>query len=293
MTVYSFPAKSTWKVARHMEMCMDIKANGYMGVFNPRVFQKEKYKWVYYVVEWVLDDMEIDYVNSSPKPLIPASYWVKFLSRNYRYEVVHHEVPYYTYTAPKVDYKLGDFDFFAVSYSLIRKTPYVLITWANNTRHKGVIFADKMVCLQIHNPNVKCMDFGVQDEALLRYMYEHAKTYVFLSGDEGFGLPPLEATYFRRPVIAYPIMPFLEWHERDSFTIPDKYVKLDGVYQDGTLHPVALPTDLESVVKFVEDMVGKEPDEKTLKTIERVRTEYVNCYQYNKIKALLHKYGIY
>ncbi len=51
--------------------------DGYMGVWNPNIFVRSRYKWIYYVVEWILSDNEIVQVNNFNKPLIPASDWVR------------------------------------------------------------------------------------------------------------------------------------------------------------------------------------------------------------------------
>jgi glycosyltransferase involved in cell wall biosynthesis len=43
---------------------------------------------------------------------------------------------------------------------------------------------------------------GHVTDAELSWLYQHAAAFVFMSLDEGFGLPPLEALYFERTVIA-------------------------------------------------------------------------------------------
>ena len=290
--VYAFPAKSTQKVAKTLEFCLkDIKSPGYMGVFNTQTFTNSKYKWIYYVVEWVLDNNEIDFINTIPKPVIPASSFVKFLSRNYRFPSVLHEVPidFLNVKARNVDKK---FDFMVITYGLVRKTPYLTVKFLNRTRHKGIVIGDFSVCNQIKNDNVKCLPFGVQSEVDLKTYYLSSKTFVFLSGNEGFGLPPLEATYLGLPVIAYPMIPYLEWHRRDSFTVPDKLLKIQGVYQHGTLHPVVLPNDDNEVIKFVEDMIGHMPDDNTLKSIDYVKENLTYCKEYQKITNILNNSGV-
>jgi len=290
--VYAFPAKSTQKVAKTLEYCLkDIQSSGYMGVFNIETFLNPKYKWVYYVVEWVLENNEIDFINSIPKPVIPASTFVRFLSRNYRFNPVLHEVPidFLNAKTPKQEKK---YDFMAVTYGLVRKTPYLTIKFANQTRHKGLVLGDLSVCNQIRNPAVKCLPFGVQSEVDLKAYYMQSKTFVFLSGNEGFGLPPLEATYIGIPVIAYPMIPFLEWHRRDSFTIPERIVKIIGAYQHGTLHPIVVPEDDNAVIRFVEDMIGHEPDNNTIESIHHVRDNLTYCGEYQKLKNILNSLGI-
>lgn len=51
---------------------------------------------------------------------------------------------------------------------------------------------------------------GHVSDAELRWLYEHASALAFLSLDEGFGLPPLEAQQFGCPVIASDISVFRE-----------------------------------------------------------------------------------
>ncbi len=294
--VYAFPAKSTQKVARTLEYCLGkqgIKSTGYMGVFNPEIFNNPKYKWIYYVVEWILTNDEIDYINAIPKPVIPASNFVKFLSRNYRFPAILHEVPidFLNARSRRVNKK---YDFMAVTYSLVRKTPYLTLRFVNTTKHKGVVLGDLATCNHVNNPNVKCLPFGVNSEEDIKELYQSSKTFVFLSGNEGFGLPPLEASYIGLPVIAYPMMPFLEWHKRDSFVIPEKWLELKGVYQHGTLHPVVLPKKgyENEVLKFVEDMIDHSPDNATLDSIDYVRNHLVYCAEYDKIVNILINYGV-
>ncbi len=292
--VYAFPAKSTQKVAKTLEYCLNksgITSTGYMGVFNEAIFSNTKYKWVYYVVEWVLTNTEIDFINTIPKPVIPASSFVKFLSRNYRFNAVLHEVPI-EFIEAKSPNNGKRFDFMAITYSLVRKTPYLTIKFANQTRHKGLVLGDFSICNQIKNPNVKCLPFGVQSESDLKAYYMQSKTFVFLSGNEGFGLPPLEASFIGLPVIAYPFMPYLEWHRRDSFTVPEKWLKVEGIYQHGTLHPAVVPTDEEEVLRFVEDKIGDKPDNDTIESIHHVREDLAYCKEYEKIMNTLNNLGI-
>lgn len=297
LTVYSFPAKSTQKVARTLNFCLDragIKSNGYMGVFNPEVFKNSRYKFIYYVVEWVLTNDEIDFINTLPKPVIPASNFVKFLSRNYRFPAVLHEVPI-DFINARVKNTNKKFDFFGITYSLVRKIPYLMIKFANRTKHKGIILGDQVICNHINNPNVKCLPFGVQTEDDLKTYYANSKVYLFLSGNEGFGVPPLEASYMGRPVISLPIMPYLEWHPRDRFTVPSKWLKMAGIYQHGSLHPVLIPKDQnaeEEILKFVEDMIADPtPDNNTYKAFEKAK-ELSMCNEYYKIAEILKAYGV-
>jgi len=294
--VYTFPAKSTQKVGRTLEYCLGkagIRSIGYMGVFNKEIFTNPRYKWIYYVLEWVLDNDEIDFINSIPKPVIPASSFVKFLSRNYRYPAVLHEVPidFLNANTRRVDKK---YDFMAVTYSLVRKTPYLTIKFANRTKHKGVILGDFSICNRINNPNVKCIPFGVNSEEDVKELYASSRTFVFLSGNEGFGLPPLEATYMGLPTIAYPMIPYLEWHLKDSFTIPDKYLEIRGVYQHGTLHPVVLPKKgyEDEILRFVEDMINHSPDNNTVTSVDYVRKNLTYCHEYGKLIDILLSNGI-
>lgn len=293
--VYAFPAKSTQKVAKTLEYCLTkegITSNGYMGVFNREIFLNPKYKWVYYVVEWVLTNDEIDFINLTPKPFIPASNFVKFLSRNYKIPAVLHEVPL-DFINAKPSYMNKRFDFMAITYSLVRKTPYLTIKFANKTRHSGLIIGDMSICNQIRNPKVKCLPFGVQSESDLKAYYQSSKAFVFLSGNEGFGLPPLEASFMGLPVIAYPSIPYLEWHRRDSFTVPEKWLKMEGIYQHGTLHPAVVPTNEEEVLAFVEEMIGHQPDNDTLASIDHVRNDLAYCHEYQKIVNILNNFGIH
>ncbi len=262
MKVYSFPARSTMKVAEDLMIKLQSRGvpDGYIGVWNPNIFRRTRYKWVYYVVEWVLSDAEITQVNNFPKPVIPASNWVKFLSRNYKYPAVLHEVNHEFAKSPVRD-SSQKFDFISVSYNLVRKTPAVLLKYINyyNKKYKGVVLADLSVCNQIKNPLVKCISFGSLDEVTLKNLMFNSSVMLNLTGLEGFGLPALEMTYLGKPVISNPIPPYLEFHLPDMYTIPFKYVKMYPLYQSGTLHPTVLPRPeyQQEYFNFINDMIEK------------------------------------
>jgi len=299
--VYSFPAKSTMKVADDMTVKLQQYniPDGYMGVWNPGVISRARYKWVYYVNEWVLDDKEIAQVNNFNKPLIPASNWVKFLSRNYKYKAVLHEVSHEFTKAPVRD-NPEKFDFIAMSYNLVRKTPAVLIKYVNeyNTKYKGLIIADLSVCNQIKSQLVKCIGFGSVDEVVLKNLMYNSKAMLYLTGLEGFGLPALEMTYIGRPVIANPIPPFLEYHYVDMYTIPFKYVRMYPLYQSGSLHPTLLPKPeyLDEYYRFINDMLAKarsgEVDNGLLSSINFVKNHLTGGREYKKIVSILADEGL-
>jgi glycosyltransferase involved in cell wall biosynthesis len=51
---------------------------------------------------------------------------------------------------------------------------------------------------------------GFVDEATLRWLYSNTSLFVFLSLGEGFGMPPVEASYFGAPVLASDLPVFRE-----------------------------------------------------------------------------------
>jgi hypothetical protein len=270
-----------------------------MGVWNPNIFSRPRYKWIYYVVEWVLNDNEIAQVNKFPKPLIPASNWVKFLSRNYKYPAVHHEVSHEFVKAPIRD-SPEKFDFIAISYNLVRKTPSVLLKYINiyNRKYRGIVIADLSVCNQIRNPLVKCIGFGSLDETTLKNLMYNSSVMLNLTGNEGFGLPALEMTYLGKPVISNPLPPYLEFHNPDMYIIPFKFVKMYPLYQSGTLHPVVLPKKeyQDEYFEFIDDMIAKaingERDNALDSSVNYVRRHLSGGREYKKIVDILANEGL-
>ena len=301
MKVYSFPARSTMKVAEDLMVKLQRFniPDGYMGVWNPNIFSRNRYKWIYYVVEWVLSDQEIAQINNFPKPLIPASNWVKFLSRNYRYSAVHHEVSH-EFTRAPVHESSEKFDFFAMSYNLVRKTPAVLLKYINyyNRKYRGIVIADLSVCNQIRNVLVKCIGFGSLDEVTLKNLMYNSHVMLNLTGLEGFGLPALEYTYLGKPVISNPIPPYLEFHNPDMYTIPFRFVKMYPLYQSGTLHPTVLPRPeyLDDYFNFINDMIEKarngERDNALEASVNYVRRNLTGGREYKKIVYILANEGL-
>ena len=301
MKVYSFPARSTMKVALDIMVKLQHLGlqDGYMGVWNPNVFSRPRYKWVYYVVEWVLNDTEISQVNNFSKPLIPASSWVKFLSRNYKYPAVLHEVSHEFTRAPVRD-NPEKFDFFSMSYNLVRKTPAVLLKYINyyNKKYRGIVIADLSVCNQIKNPLVKCIGFGSLDETSLKVIMYNSHVMLNLTGNEGFGLPALEMTYLGKPVISNPIPPYLEYHNPDMYIIPFRYVRMYPLYQSGTLHPTVLPRpEYEGeYFNFINDMIEKakngERDNALDASVHYVRRNLTGGREYKKIAYILANEGL-
>jgi hypothetical protein len=301
MKVYSFPARSTMKVAQDMMVKLQHYGlpDGYMGVWNPNVMMRSRYKWVYYVVEWVLSDNEVTQVNNFPKPIIPASNWVKFLSRNYKYPAVKHEVSH-EFTRSPVRDSPEKFDFISITYNLVRKTPAVLLKYINyyNKKYKGVVIADLSVCNQIKNPLVKCVGFGSMDETTLKNLMYNSSVMLNLTGLEGFGLPALEMTYLSKPVISNPIPPYLEFHNVDMYTIPFRFVKMYPLYQSGTLHPTVLPRPeyQEEYFKFIDDMIQKakdgERDNALDASVNFVRKNLIGGREYKKIVTILANEGL-
>lgn len=301
MKVYSFPARSTMKVAEDMMVKLQRYGlpDGYMGVWNPNIMMRQRYKWIYYVTEWVLSDNEIVQVNNFPKPLIPASNWVKFLSRNYKYPAVKHEVNHEFTKAPVRD-SPEKFDFISISYNLVRKTPAVLLKYINyyNKKYRGIVIADLSVCNQIKNPLVRCVGFGSLDETTLKNLMYNSNVMLNLTGLEGYGLPALEMTYLGKPVISNPIPPYLEYHYVDMYTIPFKFVKMYPLYQSGTLHPTVLPRPeyLEEYFKFINDMIEKarngERDNALDASVNYVRRNLTGGREYSKIVTILANEGL-
>ena len=55
--------------------------------------------------------------------------------------------------------------------------------------------------LSIGELNNRIIFTGYVSDAELKFMYQHAKLFVYVSYEEGFGLPPLEAMTFNLPVV--------------------------------------------------------------------------------------------
>jgi glycosyltransferase involved in cell wall biosynthesis len=76
---------------------------------------------------------------------------------------------------------------------------------------------------------------GAVDDAELAWLYGHALLFLFMTRDEGFGLPPVEARYFGCPVLASDI-PVLRETVGDHARFAD-------------------PTDLHAVASAVTDAI--------------------------------------
>ncbi|AZI75959.1 putative glycosyltransferase [Sulfolobales Beppu virus 1] len=284
----SFLARSTLKVRDDLvrKTTISNKLDSYMGVFDPN--RINKHQVLYLVVEWVLRDDEIIYINkmAQQKPIIFASYWSRFLARCYNCPVVHHEVSEKFEKLPLSQTKYDQFNGFSIFFQLIRKNPDIVKeVIAKVKKGRILIVSNDCSWMPPNTPHVCLPKFGLVSEMELKSMM-YNKYYLWLSGGEGFGLPPLEASYLGSPPIAFPVMPLTEWYPSDlkRFLIPDKLTKIEGIYQGGVLHPMARPTDVGELVKFIEDMLTDQPTSEEKKALsDYIKDNYTGGKQYRRI----------
>jgi glycosyltransferase involved in cell wall biosynthesis len=100
---------------------------------------------------------------------------------------------------------------------------------------------------------------GRIDDGGLAWLYQHAERFVFLSLDEGFGLPPLEALSFGCPVLASDIEVLRE-------TLGDRATYVDPTDVDAIAAALAVPPGAAPVDPVLPDWRG---------TVRRLRSAVV------------------
>lgn len=293
----SFLARSTLKVrddlARKTKLSNSMKS--YMGVWDPS--KLNRYDLFYFVIEWVATDQEIVQVNNEAKkkPIIMASWLAKLLMRCYNCPVVHHEVPFRFQVAPYSPNKYEKFYGFTVFYQLTRKNPDIVKAVLERLKYPILVltsscdwFTKKMEMLG----HVCMPKFGLFSESELKSAMAD-KWYIWLTGVEGFGLPPLEASSIGSFPIAFPYMPLTEWYPKEfwKYLIPPKITRIEGIYQGNVLHPVARPTSIDELADFLNEILPNEPTREERKAlIDYVVDNYTNGKQYMKIDEFAQQY---
>jgi glycosyltransferase involved in cell wall biosynthesis len=90
---------------------------------------------------------------------------------------------------------------------------------------------------------------GFVDEATLRWLYSNTSLFVFLSLGEGFGMPPVEASYFGAPVLASDLPVFRETlRTRAHFVDPTEV----GEIRQGIITALERGTPLELLDRIEE-----------------------------------------
>lgn len=103
--------------------------------------------------------------------------------------------------------------------------------------------------------SVRFLGFVHADE--LAWLYQHARVFVFLSLDEGFGMPLLEAAAFGTPIVASDIDVFREvLGEKARYTSPLDIAEIAAAIRSSTLedrpesvHPAVIGYDWRESVK--------------------------------------------
>ncbi|ATY46501.1 GTB-type glycosyltransferase [Sulfolobus ellipsoid virus 1] len=278
----AFGAKSTSKVAKDLNEKVPTKKLAYMGPFNPNIWKN--YDAIYGVVEWVLEEDEILFLNNLAKkiPIIFASYYARFLARCYPCTVVHHEVAN-DFLMAKANEKFSDYDSFTIFFYMERKNPDILEKLIRHPKFKRKLLIVSNNCTKLNTHNSKCINsFGNLVESDVKALMLN-KTFIWVSGNEGFGLPPLEASSVGSPVAGYRVMPLSEW-----YPFPNKLygkISFKEVRMGGVLNPTAKPDDLDDFVEYVNSIERKQ--DKDLR--DYVLENYTNRKQYYKIDEIVNR----
>jgi hypothetical protein len=280
-----FGAVSTQKVTKDLNKKLPIKDLGYMGPWSPRVWQN--YKVIYGVLEWVLDFSEVYQLNAmaEEKPIIFASYWSRFLGRCYNCYVVHHEVADSFYDAKYSD-SYPDYDIFTIYFELARKNPDLLRKIVSHPKLKKKVLIVTNNCSGLNTDKAKCITgFGNMSEGTIKSMM-YGKPLLWVSGNEGFGLPPLEASSIGSQVIGFDVPPLNEWYpERDKLY---KFVLPKEIRMGGVLNPTFRPEKLDDFIDYINSFEKKV--DKDLR--DYVTENYTRGKKYKTIKYILDEWGI-
>jgi len=89
----------------------------------------------------------------------------------------------------------------------------------------------------------------------LRWLYEHARAFIFLSRDEGYGLPPVEAAHFGAPLIVSDIDVLREVTRGDAvYVSPDSAAEvataIDNLIRESRPRPERPATGVESTTEW-------------------------------------------
>ncbi len=155
-------------------------------------------------------------------------------------EVVHHEVPANTMFVKPVNLP-SDYAFF-VSDVQPRKNPDLWYMTIKKLKFKVLAVTKPEWCAKLSQlPNFKCIGyFGqVPHETLNAYM-ARARLFLWMTGGEGFGLPPLEASWMGVFPVAQDIPPLNEWFPSDlrKYLVKPKFQTTAGSFLRGSPYVV-------------------------------------------------------
>ncbi len=216
--------------------CGAVSFNKVKDDLNMKVPHVEGY--ICSIFDAVLADGRINYMVSEYRITVTrrvsnvvfASHWAKELTTFKRnpeiVEVVHHEVPASS-MVKRQNVKVGDYAFM-VSDVQPRKNPDLWIPTIQNLKFKVLGVTKPEWCAKLSKlPNFQCIGtFGNVDPITLNTYMANARVLLWMTGGEGFGLPPLEASYWGVFPVALRIPPLIEWFPKD---LQGRLVKPKGV----------------------------------------------------------------
>ena len=169
-------------------------------------------------INYVVSEYKI-MINEIASNVVFASHWAKSLVKFTRepkvVEVVHHEVPSRSTVAYPMSF-ITPYAFF-VSDVQPRKNPDLWEVVIPKLKFKVLAVTKPEMCRKLERfPNFKCVGtFGNVYDTTLNSYIANARLFLWFSGGEGFGLPPLEASFYGKYPVAMDIPPFNEWFPKD------------------------------------------------------------------------------
>lgn len=184
---------------------------GYLCSVNNGVLKNKR-------VNYVVSEYKIK-ITEIASNVVFASHWAKslveFTKEPQVVEVVHHEVP----VRSTVAYPLTTNSPYAFFISDVqpRKNPDLWEVVIPRLKFKVLAVTKPEWCEKLERfPNFKCVGtFGNTPDTMLNTYIANARLFLWFSGGEGFGLPPMEASFFGRYPVAMDIPPLNEWFPKD------------------------------------------------------------------------------
>lgn len=184
-------------------------------------------------INYMVSEYKID-IHTAVSNVVFTSHWakslVKFTKEPQVVEVVHHEVPIQaTFARP-----LGLHEPYAFFVSDVqpRKNPDLWEATISKLKFKVLAVTKPEWCEKLEKlPNFKCVGtFGRLKDTELNTYIANARLFLWFSGGEGFGLPPLEASYYGVYPVALDIPPLNEWFPKDlkAYLVRPKGTKTSG-----------------------------------------------------------------
>lgn len=167
-------------------------------------------------------------------------------------EILGIEKPFFLYTGQWRSHKniLGMLKAFHLFIQKNGKIAQLVITGKDNP-----LYPEFLEYRAEHNLEEDVIPVGLVPEKTLLHLYHHAKSYVFPSFYEGFGIPPLEAMAVSTPVIASnaSCIPEVCGDACEYFNpenIPEISEKMQNIFFDEDLQEELIEKGLQQIKKF-------------------------------------------